>query len=81
MMRGEPRAYRLVNQHFGVEEPEDEYTEEADATKVAAEDVAQEAEDITEEADAVAESATATEHVLTGDVNVRHYKMLPNKFW
>ena len=59
--------YRLVNQHFGVEEPEDEYTEEADATKVAAEDVAQEAEDITEEADAVAESATATEHVLTGE--------------
>ena len=59
--------YRLVNQHFGVEEPEDEYTEEADATKVAAEDVAQEAEDITEEADAVAESATATEQVLTGE--------------
>lgn len=59
--------YRLVNQHFGVEEPEDEYTEEADATKVAAEDVAQEAEDISEEADAVAESATATEHVLTGE--------------
>ncbi len=59
--------YRLVNQHFGVEEPEDEYTEEADATKVAAEDVAQEAEDITEEADAVAESATATEHVLTAE--------------
>lgn len=59
--------YRLVNQHFGVEEPEDEYTEEADATKVAAEDVAQEAEDISEEADAVAESATATEHVLTAE--------------
>ena len=59
--------YRLVNQHFGVEEPEDEYTEEADATKVAAEDVAQEAEDITEEADAVAESATATEQVLTAE--------------
>ncbi|WP_234856520.1 hypothetical protein [Acinetobacter junii] len=59
--------YRLVNQHFGVEDPEDEYTEEADATKVAAEDVAQEAEDITEEADAVAESATATEQVLTGE--------------
>lgn len=59
--------YRLVNQHFGVEEPEDEYTEEADATKVAAEDVAQEAEDISEEADAVAESATATEQVLTGE--------------
>lgn len=59
--------YRLVNQHFGVEELEDEYTEEADATKVAAEDVAQEAEDISEEADAVAESATATEHVLTGE--------------
>lgn len=59
--------YRLVNQHFGVEEPEDEYTEEADATKVAAEDVAQEAEDISEEAYAVAESATATEHVLTGE--------------
>ena len=57
--------YRLVNQHFRVEEPEDEYTEEADATKVAAEDVAQEAEDITEEADAVAESATATEQVLS----------------
>lgn len=59
--------YRLVNQHFGVEELEDEYTEEADATKVAAEDVAQEAEDITEEADAVAESATATEQVLTAE--------------
>lgn len=59
--------YRLVNQHFGVEEPEDEYTDEADATKVAAEDVAQEAEDISEEADAVAESATATEQVLTGE--------------
>ena len=59
--------YRLVNQHFGVEEPEDEYTEEADATKVAAEDVAQEAEDISEEADAVAESATATEQVLTAE--------------
>ncbi len=59
--------YRLVNQHFGVQEPEDEYTEEADATKVAAEDVAQEAEDISEEADAVAESATATEHVLTAE--------------
>jgi hypothetical protein len=59
--------YRLVNQHFGVEELEDEYTEEADATKVAAEDVAQEAEDISEEADAVAESATATEQVLTAE--------------
>lgn len=59
--------YRLVNQHFGVEEPEDEYTDEADATKVAAEDVVQEAEDISEEADAVAESATATEQVLTGE--------------